>query len=171
MNTPTLGIVGWSGSGKTSLLEALLPMLAESGLRVNVAKHSHHDVTLEPPNKDSARLRSAGAAEVLLSTPYRYVIAHELRSAPEPALEALLDRLAAADLTLVEGYKWADIPKLEVFRPSVGKTALYPDDVQIVAIASDVDKPSDWDDSRVWLDLNRPEQVLAWVLEFAGLAR
>ena len=169
MNTPTLGIIGWSGSGKTTLLESLLPMLTVRGLRVNVVKHSHHDVVLEPPHKDSARLRSAGAAEVLLSTPFRYVIARELRERAEPALEELLARLAPADLTLVEGYKWATIPKLEVFRPAVGKAALYPDDAQIIAVASDADKPIDWDGSRAWLDLNQPDQVLAWLLEFAGL--
>ena len=171
MNSPVLGIVGWSGSGKTTLLESLLPMLTVRGVSVNVVKHSHHDVMLEPPHKDSARLRNAGAAEVLLSTPFRYVIARELQGNAELALEELLARLAPADLTLVEGYKWATIPKLEVFRPIVGKAALYPDDAQIIAVASDADKPKDWDSSRTWLDLNQPDQVLAWLLEFAGLLR
>ena len=59
---PVLGVVGWSGSGKTTLLEQLVARLAQDGLRVNIVKHSHHDIELEPPRKDSARLRLAGAA-------------------------------------------------------------------------------------------------------------
>ena len=164
MTTSIIGIVGGSGSGKTSLLEKLLPLLGAKGLRVNVIKHSHHDVTLEPPHKDSARLRAAGAAEVMLSSPYRFVIARELRGADEPALDELLTRLAPADLTLVEGYRWAPIPKLEVFRPLLSKTPYYPDDDSITAVASDSPAPADWNYRRAWLDLNQPEQVIEWLL-------
>ncbi|HEY5504488.1 MAG TPA: molybdopterin-guanine dinucleotide biosynthesis protein B, partial [Sedimentisphaerales bacterium] len=133
---PIFCIVGWSGSGKTTLLEALLPLLAAKKNRVNVMKHSHHDLVLEPPHKDSARLRAAGATEVMLSSPYRYMIAHELRSAAEPTLDELVARLAPADLILVEGYKWAAIPKIEIHRPALGKPAQYLDDAHIVAVAS-----------------------------------
>ena len=171
MTAQIIGIIGWSGSGKTTLLEALLPRLAACGLRVNVIKHSHHDITLEPPGKDSARLRAAGACEVMLASPHRFVIAHELRAEPEPSLDQLTARLAPADLTLIEGYKWAAIPKLEVFRPAVGKSAHYLDDAHIVAIASDAPAPPDLDSARTWLDLNQPEQVLAWLLAFTGLPR
>jgi molybdopterin-guanine dinucleotide biosynthesis protein B len=158
-----LGVVGWSGSGKTTLLEWLLGRLAERGLRVNVIKHSHHDIVLEPPHKDSARLRGAGAAEVLVASPYRFAIMRDLRDAPEPSLAEHLARLAPADLTLVEGYKWAPIPRLEVHRPSLGQPALYPDDAQIVAVASDVPRPPGLADRVAWLDLNAPEQVLSWL--------
>ncbi|MEA5098520.1 MAG: molybdopterin-guanine dinucleotide biosynthesis protein B [Burkholderiaceae bacterium] len=164
MATPIIGFVGWSGSGKTTLLEALLPMFAAQDWRVNVIKHSHHDVPLEPPHKDSARLRTAGAAEVLLASPQRYMIAHELRGAEQPTLDDLVSRLSPADLTLVEGYRWAAIRKLEVYRPALGKPALYPDDAGILAVASDSATPLDWDSRRAWLDLNRPEQVLEWLL-------
>ncbi|MBS1188017.1 MAG: molybdopterin-guanine dinucleotide biosynthesis protein MobB [Burkholderiaceae bacterium] len=170
MKSSLFGIVGWSGSGKTTLLEALLPRLVARGLRVNVVKHSHHDVLLEPPHKDSARMRAAGAAEVLLASPHRFVIAHELRGHAEPALDELLARLAPADLTLVEGYRETDIPKLEVFRPAVGKPPLYPGDAGIVAIASDMPAPAGLDATRAWLDLNQPEQVLAWLLTATGSA-
>ncbi|GAB3393331.1 molybdopterin-guanine dinucleotide biosynthesis protein B [Massilia agri] len=157
-----LGVVGWSGSGKTSLLEGLIARLAGQGLRVNVVKHSHHDVELEPPRKDSARLRMAGAAEVMLASPYRVAILRELRGAPEPSLAEHLARLAPADLTLVEGYKWERMPKLEVFRPGLGRPALYPDDPDVVAVASDAPCPPD---ARgvAWLDLNDPERVLDWL--------
>ena len=118
-----LAVVGWSGSGKTTLLEFLVGRLAGEGLRVNVVKHSHHDIELEPPRKDSARLRMAGAAEVMIASPYRVAILRELRGAEEPPLAEHLARLAPADLTLVEGYKWEALPKLEVFRPALGRPA------------------------------------------------
>lgn len=158
-----LGVIGWSGSGKTTLLEYLVGRLASEGLRVNVIKHSHHDIVLEPPHKDSARLRQAGAGEVMIASPYRFAIMHELRGAPEPSLEEQLARLAPADLTLVEGYKWAAIPKLEVYRPELGRPPLYPDDAQIAAVASDVPAPPGLAASVSWLDLNEPGTVLRWI--------
>jgi molybdopterin-guanine dinucleotide biosynthesis protein B len=158
-----LGVIGWSGSGKTTLLEYLVASLAEEGLRVNVVKHSHHDVMLEPPHKDSARLRRAGAAEVMLASPYRIAIVRELRAATEPPLAELLAQLSPADLTLVEGYKWEAIPKLEVYRPSLGQAAIYPDDPRVVAVASDVACPASAAPGLDWLDLNSPGTVLRWL--------
>jgi molybdopterin-guanine dinucleotide biosynthesis protein B len=161
--TPVLGIIGSSGSGKTTLLTWLVEQLAGQGLRVNIIKHSHHDIELEPPRKDSARLRMAGAAEVMIASPYRVAIMRELRGADEPSLAEHLARLSPADLTLVEGYKWEPLPKLEVYRPSVGKPALYPDDAGIIAVASDVARPAGLAASVAWLDVNQPAQVLAWI--------
>ena len=160
---PVLGVVGWSGSGKTTLLEYLLARLAGEGLRVNIVKHSHHDIELEPPRKDSARLRQAGAAEVMIASPYRIAIMRELRATPEPALDELLARLSPADLTLVEGYKWEALPKLEVHRPALGKPALFRDDATILAVVSDVARPRDARDGLSWLDLNDPDRVVDWV--------
>lgn len=156
-------MVGWSGSGKTTLLEHLVGALSARGLKINVIKHSHHDVLLEPPHKDSARLRMAGAAEVMLASPFRLAVMRELRGQAEPSLMEHIARLAPADLTVVEGYKWEPIDKLEVFRPALGKPALYPDDRHIVAVASDGPRPPDADASLVWLDLNQPQAVLAWL--------
>ncbi len=84
-----LGVIGPSGSGKTTLLEFLVAGLAAQGLRVNVIKHSHHDLELEPPRKDSAGFRQAGAADVMVASPFRYAIVHELRGAPEPIQRAI----------------------------------------------------------------------------------
>jgi len=165
-----LGVVGWSGSGKTTLLEYLVGRLAGAGLRVNVVKHSHHDVMLEPPHKDSARMRAAGAAEVMIASPYRVAIMRELRGATEPPLAEHLLRLAPADLTLVEGYKWEPLPKLEVFRPEVGKPPVYPDDAHIVAVASSAVAPAGLAPHVRWLDLDDPEGVLDWVLGWLGRA-
>ena len=158
-----LGVVGWSGSGKTTLLEYLVGSLCARGLRVNIVKHSHHDILLEPPHKDSARLRMAGAAEVMIASPFRVAVMRELRGAPEPALAEQLARLSPADLTLVEGYKWEPIPKLEVHRPALGHKALYPDDRHIIAVASDAPRPDGLRDGVAWLDLNAPAAVLAWI--------
>ena len=153
------GIVGYSGSGKTTLIEALLPHFAQMGLRVNVIKHSHHDIELEPPGKDSARFRSAGAAEVMIASPFRYAIVHELHGAAEPTLAEQIARLAPADLTLVEGFKQEPIPKLEVWRAATGKAPLYPHDPHICAIASDSAPTA----SIPVLDLNQAAQIAAFI--------
>ncbi|MFC5462493.1 molybdopterin-guanine dinucleotide biosynthesis protein B [Massilia niabensis] len=163
---PVLAVVGWSGSGKTTLLEFLVSRLSAQGLRVNIVKHSHHDIELEPPHKDSARLRMAGAAEVMIASPYRYAILRELRGEGEPPLAEQIARLAPADLTLVEGYKWEPLPKLEVFRPGLGRAPLYLDDPLVVAVASDVPALTTGATGPAWLDLNRPEDVLTWLTEW-----
>jgi len=164
-----LGVVGWSGSGKTTLLEALVGRLAAAGVRVNVVKHSHHDVMLEPPHKDSARLRAAGAQEVMLASPYRVAIVRELRGGAEPPLAAHLARLLPADLTLVEGYKWEALPKLEVYRPDVGKPAMFPDDPHVAAVASTMARPDGLAPHVAWLALDDVEAVLRWVMRFAAV--
>lgn len=165
MHAAILGVVGWSGSGKTTLLEVLIAELVKFGKTVNVVKHSHHDVTLEPAHKDSAKLRNAGAAQVLLASPFRYAIVKELRSESEPSLQELLSKLDQADLILVEGYKWANISKLEVYRPGLGKPAIYPDDQYVMAVASDVPRPSDCPEHIIWLGLNQTQQILDWLLD------
>lgn len=159
-----LGVIGTSGSGKTTLLEQLLAQLAAQGLKVNVIKHSHHDLQFEPQHKDSARLRMAGAAEVMVGSPFRYAIIHELRGAPEPTLEEQLARMSPADLTLLEGFKTYPIDKLEVYRVEAGRAPLYPHDARVVAVAADHPRPDGLRDSVAWLDLNQPQEVLAWLL-------
>nr|WP_307736059.1 molybdopterin-guanine dinucleotide biosynthesis protein B [Massilia pinisoli] len=164
-----MGVIGWSGSGKTTLLTWLVGRLAAAGLRVNVVKHSHHDIMLEPPHKDSARLRAAGAAEVMIASPYRVAIMRELRGAAEPPLAEHLARLAPADLTLVEGYKWEPLPKLEVYRPEVGKPPMFPDDPHIVAVASTAARPDGLAAHVAWLDLEDRDAVLRWICQFHRL--
>lgn len=160
-----MGFAGPSGSGKTTLIEALLPVFAARGLRVNVIKHSHHDVTLEPPGKDSARFRHAGAQEVMIASPHRFAIVHELRAAPEPSLAQQLARLAAADLTLVEGYKLADIPRIEVCRPALRLPMLHPGVDGFVAIAADEHVAT----PLPVLNLNAPEEVASFVCAHLAL--
>ncbi|WP_371860620.1 molybdopterin-guanine dinucleotide biosynthesis protein B [Pseudoduganella lurida] len=160
-----LGVVGRSGSGKTTLLEYLVATLAGRGWKVNVIKHSHHDLELEPPGKDSARLRHAGAAEVMVASPFRFAIVHELRGATEPGLDEQIARLAPADLTLVEGFKAWPIDKLEIHRGVGDKGPLYPTDPHIVAVASTLARPEDLRDTVAWLDLDDHAAVLDWLVK------
>ena len=132
------GIAGWSGAGKTTLIERLLPLLRDRGLRVSVVKHAHEKFDVDKPGKDSFRFRAAGSHEVLVSSPARWALMHEHPGAPEPGLPDLLVHLSPCDLVLVEGYKREGIPKLEVHRAANGKPLLSPDDTHVVAIASDL---------------------------------
>jgi molybdopterin-guanine dinucleotide biosynthesis protein B len=132
-----IGIAGWSGAGKTTLLTRVIPLLIARGLKVSTIKHAHHAFDIDEPGKDSHTHRLAGATEVLISSANRFALMHELRGGPELTLHALLEKLSAADLVLVEGFKREAHPKLEVYRAVVGKPLLAPDDLNVVAIASD----------------------------------
>src|SRR6266851_10206162 len=132
-----IGIAGWSGAGKTTLLTRLIPRLVERGIRVSTIKHAHHGFDVDRKGKDSHTHRMVGASEVLVSSANRWALVHELRGQAEPALDALLPKLAPVDLVIVEGYKAETHPKLEVYRAAVGKPLLHPNDPAIVAIASD----------------------------------
>lgn len=135
------GLAGWSGSGKTTLMCRLIPALVDRGYRVSTIKHAHHAFDVDQPGKDSYEHRSAGATEVLVGSAARYALMHELRGTPEPELPDLLPRMTQVDFVLVEGFKRAGHPKLEIFRHAVGKPPLWPDDEAIVAVASDAALP------------------------------
>jgi molybdopterin-guanine dinucleotide biosynthesis protein B len=157
-----LGFAGYSGSGKTTLLEALLPRLREAGLAVSVIKQSHHDFEVDVAGKDSWRHRQAGAQEVLLTSPYRWMLLHELRGAPEPALAEHLARLSPCDLVLVEGFRHAALPKIEVWRAANARPWLHPQDPHIIAVAADAAPPG----RLPHLNLNDGAAVAAFILEW-----
>lgn len=136
-----LGIAGWSGAGKTTLIVRLIPLLRARGLRIATIKHAHHGFDIDIPGKDSYEHRAAGAAEVIVVSPLRMAQVRELQGAAEPDLPSLLRRLGPCDMVLVEGFKHAPYRKLEVFRAGAGKPPRHPDDATIVAIASDVAFP------------------------------
>jgi len=136
-----IGLAGWSGSGKTTLLIKVIPRIVARGLTVSTLKHAHHGFDVDQPGKDSHSHRVAGATEVLIGSSARWALVHELRGDAEPELATLAQKLSPVDLVLVEGYKRARHPKLEIYRAAVGKPPLHPDDPAIVAIASDEPLP------------------------------
>ncbi|HLY89305.1 MAG TPA: molybdopterin-guanine dinucleotide biosynthesis protein B [Acetobacteraceae bacterium] len=156
-----LGIVGWSGSGKTTLLTRLIPLLRARGLTISTVKHTHHGFDMDKPGKDTYRHREAGAHEVLVASGTRWALLHEVVGR-EPDLPVLLERMEPVDLVLVEGYKTHPFPKLEVYRPAVGKPPIWPEQPDIVAVASDILVETD----RIMLPLNDPAPIAAWIIEF-----
>jgi molybdopterin-guanine dinucleotide biosynthesis protein B len=156
------GFAGYSGSGKTTLIEQLIPRFVMRGLRVSLIKHAHHLFEIDRPGKDSYRHREAGAGEVLITSDQRWVLMHELRGAPEPTLAQQLERFSPCDLVLVEGYKHAAIPKIEIHRPSIGKPMLHPTDPNIVAIACDAPVNT----TLPVLDLNQPDTIVDFIVEY-----
>jgi molybdopterin-guanine dinucleotide biosynthesis protein B len=131
------GLAGWSGSGKTTLMTLLIPELVSRGITVSTLKHAHHSFDVDQPGKDSWRHRQAGAGEVMITSQNRWALMHELRGAPEPSLDELVARMSPVDLLLIEGFKRHPHPKIEIYRPSLGKPPLHPEDPFIVAVASD----------------------------------
>jgi len=131
------GFAGWSGSGKTTLIEKLIPRIAARGLRVSLIKHAHHTFDVDQPGKDSYRHRHAGASEILVTSSRRWVLMHELRGVAEPSFDEQIRHLSPCDVLFVEGFKFAPIPKLEVWRAETGEPLLHPKDPHIVAVASD----------------------------------
>jgi molybdopterin-guanine dinucleotide biosynthesis protein B len=162
----TFGFAGWSGSGKTTLIEKLIPLFVTRGLRVSLIKHAHHTFDVDKEGKDSWRHRQAGASEILVTSSRRWVLMHELRGAPEPAFEEQVRHFSPCDLLLVEGYKHAPIPKLEVWRAEPGEGMLHPIDPHIVAVASDAKLET----KLPLLDLNDPGRIAAFILGHLELA-
>jgi molybdopterin-guanine dinucleotide biosynthesis protein B len=160
-----IGLAGWSGSGKTTLLAKVIPSIVARGLKVSTLKHAHHAFDVDQPGKDSHTHRMAGATEVLVSSANRWALVHELRGAAELPLEALLDKLSPVDLVLVEGYKREPHPKLEIYRASLGKPLMHPDDPAIIGIASDQPLPA----ARIpVIDLDDVEQVTEFLIRHAA---
>jgi molybdopterin-guanine dinucleotide biosynthesis protein B len=157
-----LGIVGWSGSGKTTLLTALIPRLRVCGLTLSTVKHAHHGFDMDRPGKDTYRHRQAGAHEVLVATSKRWALLHEV-DGPEPALPALLARMAPVDLVLVEGFKTHEFPKLEVYRPALGKPPIWPDWPDVIAVATDAALP---DCPRQVLALDDAAAIAHWIVTY-----
>jgi|CXWL01.1.fsa_nt_gi molybdopterin-guanine dinucleotide biosynthesis protein B len=169
------GIAGHSGMGKTTLLERLVPAIAAQGLVVSLIKHSHKNIDIDRPGKDSYRLRESGCKEVLLLGNDRWALMHELRGADEPPLDYLLARLQHCDLVLIEGFKNGDFPKLEVWRAELGKPTLWPQWPGIVAIASDAalapPQPPEAVPGVMRLELSDTAAIAAFVLARAASMR
>jgi molybdopterin-guanine dinucleotide biosynthesis protein B len=164
MDPPVLGFAAYSGTGKTTLLTRLLPLLRDRGLRIGMVKHAHHSFDIDHPGKDSYELRSAGACQMLVASRHRWALMTELEREQEPDLGELVERLDRVDLDLilVEGFKQVAFPKIELYRPALGHTPMFPQDPNIIAVATD--GPIDTDLPR--LQLNDPGAIAEFVLHW-----
>ena len=161
-----VGFAGYSGSGKTQLVERLIPALKLRGLRVSVAKHAHHNFDIDHPGKDSWRHREAGAFEVVVASDRRLALLREFEQPARLSVHHLLAELyQGVDWALVEGFKESDILKVEVWRADSGKPARYADDDFIVAIATDSPDRLPAPTLRPVLDLNDPDAVAQWLVD------
>lgn len=159
-----IGLAGWSGAGKTTLMTRLIPTLTARGVGVSTLKHAHHAFDIDRPGKDSHEHRAAGAHQVLVASSKRWALMTELREAPEPALKDLLTHFDPVDLVIVEGFKRDPLPKIEVHRAANAKPWLHPDDPAITAIAADIAPPGV---APPWVPLDAVEAIADLVLRHA----
>lgn len=166
-NPPVLGFAAFSGTGKTTLLTQLVPILKDNGLRLGLIKHAHHNFDIDQPGKDSYVLRHAGAERVLIGSRRRWALMVETPEPQEPCLQDLLDQFPAdgLDLILVEGFKHERFPKIELHRSALGKPLLHPEDESIIACASDTPH-SLAATTRPQLDINRPDEIVRFILQW-----
>jgi len=160
-----VGLAGWSGAGKTTLIVKLIPFLRARGLTVSTLKHAHHAFDVDRPGKDSYLHREAGAKEVLVASANRWALMHESRGDKEPRLADLLRRMSPADLVLIEGYKRDAHVKIEVHRLANAKPLLYPSDPTIAAVVSDGGK--DQTSHLPWAHLDDIDSIAGFCMEFA----
>ena len=164
---PVLGFAAFSGTGKTTLLKQLIPLLAAQGVRVGVIKHAHHNFDIDQPGKDSYELRKAGASQMLVASSKRQALMTEYSTPQEPRLDELITCLDPdnIELVLIEGFKHVPFPKIELHRQALGKTLLYPEDPSIIALASD--HPADCG-GLPSLDINDSDAIAAFIVAWLG---
>lgn len=161
-----VAFAGYSGSGKTHLVEQLIPALKLRGLRVSVVKHAHHKFDIDHPGKDTYRHREAGAFEVVVASDRRLALMREFEQEASLSVHQLIAELYdGVDWVLVEGFKQSNLLKVEVWRPEAGKPARYPDDDFVVAIATDAPDRLPEPTLRPVLDLNDADAIAQWLVE------
>jgi molybdopterin-guanine dinucleotide biosynthesis protein B len=160
-----IGFIGYSNTGKTTLIEKLIPLLRAHGLTVSAIKNAHHGFDMDRPGKDSYRYREAGAGQVLIATGQRWALLTETPQAPAP-LEALLAQLAPCDLVIIEGFKSeGQIARIEVRRRTNTEPPIFPNDPNVIAVATD----HAIDTTLPLLDLNDPASIAAFIVERLAL--
>jgi molybdopterin-guanine dinucleotide biosynthesis protein B len=160
-----IGFAGFSGSGKTTLVEGLIPALRLAGLRVSVIKHAHHRFDIDHPGKDTFRHREAGAFEIVVASDIRLALLREFEQPTQLSVHQLIAELyEGVDWVLIEGFKDADLQKIEVWRAATQKSARYIHDDFIVAIATDSPDQLPHATLRPVLDLNDPSAVAGWLM-------
>ncbi len=161
-----VGFAGYSGAGKTTLVEQLIARLRARGLRVSVVKHAHHRFDIDHPGKDTFRHREAGAFEVAIASSRRLALMREFERPTELSVHHLIAELwDGVDWVLVEGFRGSDLLKVEVWRPATGHPARYPDDDFVVAIATDAPAALPVPTLRPVLDLNDAEAIAQWLID------
>lgn len=162
---PVIGFCAWSGTGKTTLITQLIPLLKQQGLRLAVLKHAHHQACLDTPSKDTYRYRAQGAEQIVLASRNGIASIQSRILDEEPSLEEALAALDTAqlDLILVEGFKYAPYPKIELTRPSLGRPLLFPNDPNVIAVASDQPITHTHAPAQQ-LDLNQPTDIANFIL-------
>jgi molybdopterin-guanine dinucleotide biosynthesis protein MobB len=159
---PVLGFAAYSGTGKTTLLVRLLPLMKLQGLRVAMIKHAHHDFDIDTPGKDSFELRKAGADQVLVASDKRCAVMTEFEQAKEPELSELIRMLDLEniDLVLVEGFRHQPFPKIELHRAATAKPLIFPRDRSVIAVAADESIDTG---GLPLLNLNEAEEVAGFI--------
>ncbi len=161
-----LGLGGWSGAGKTTLMAKLIPELVGRGITVSTMKHAHHGFDVDQPGKDSFVHRAAGATEVLIGSEKRWALMHELRAEAEPSAVELARHMTPVDLLLIEGFKREPHDKLEIYRADNGKPLLANQDPTYVAILTD----SPVAEAKVpVIDLNDVRAIADFIVAHCGL--
>ena len=159
-----VGFAGYSGSGKTMLVEQLIPIFRMQGKRVSVVKHAHHRFDIDHVGKDTYRHREAGAFEVVVASDKRLALIREFEQPVQLSVHQLIAELYdGVDWVLVEGFKESDLLKIEVWRAESQKPARYMDDDFIVAIATDSPEQLPQATGLDVLDLNDPDSVVSWL--------
>ena len=137
VNAPRIAFVGRHNSGKTTLLLAVLPLLAAPGLRVGYLKHAHAGFEIDRPEKDSYRARRSGVIQTIVTGGGQTEV---IDDAPgEAGLDAVIARYLRDDLDLlvVEGFKAEPLPKIEVARAALSTELLCLNDRNLVATVAD----------------------------------
>ena len=160
-----VGFAGYSGSGKTMLVEQLIPIFRLQGMRVSVVKHAHHRFDIDHVGKDTYRHREAGAFEVVVASDQRLALIREFEQPAQLSVHQLIAELYdGVDWVLVEGFKDSDLLKIEVWRAESNKPARYVNDDFIVAIATDSPEKLPQATQLDVLDLNNPDSVFTWLM-------
>jgi molybdopterin-guanine dinucleotide biosynthesis adapter protein len=134
---PILSIVGWSGSGKTVLLEKIIPELVRRGYRVATVKHDVHGFDIDREGKDTWRHRKAGSACTVISSSKQLALVRDMDH--DASLYEIRDRfIHDVDIILTEGYKQEQAPKVEVFRAGEHPEPLFAKQGDLVAMVTDV---------------------------------